>query len=333
MSINKKALIRYYALDRCLSNPGRKFFIDNLLEYVNEALADEGINEGIKRRQLFDDLNFMQLNWSAPIERYTEGKKKYYRYEDLKFSINNHPLNQDEINKLKEAFAVISKFKGMPQFSWVEEILTKINYGFTNHNDQQQIISFDNNEYLLGIDFIGSLFDAIVYKKVLEIEYCSYKSNIPLNITIHPYFLKQYNNRWFLFGYNESLNKINNLALDRIQNLKEIKHIYKNDNIPDFNEYFEDIIGVTKPEGVKLEKINIRVSPYRTPYVKSKPIHGSQKKVKEDETGFCFTIEIIPNNEFYQQVLSFGADMEILEPKNIRGFIKNEINKSLKNYK
>lgn len=333
MSINKKALIRYYAIDRCLNNPGRKFYIENLLDAVNDALIEEGITEGIKRRQLFDDLNFMEINWSAPIERYPDGKKKYYRYEDSKFSINNQPLNEAEINKLKDAIAVIGRFKGMPQFAWVEEILAKLNYGLGIKEASPEIISFDNNEYLKGIEHLGNLFDAIIYKKILKIDYQSFKSASPIKTVIHPYFLKQYNNRWFLFGLNDEINKITNLALDRIQKIQETQGEYKDEQMPDFNEYFEDIIGVTKPDGGVVEKINIRVSAIRAPYVKSKPMHGSQKKTKEDETGYYFTIEIIPNNEFYQQVFSFGSDIEIVSPKNVRNFIKNEINENLKNYK
>ncbi len=333
MSINKKALIRYYTIDRCLNNPGRKYFVEDLLEAVNFALEEEGIKEGIKRRQLFDDLNFMELNWSAPIERYPDGKRKFYRYEDLNFSINNQPLNQAEINKLKDAIAIIARFKGMPQFTWVEEILTKINYGLGVNGPSQAIISFDSNEYLKGIEHLGTLFDAIIYKKVLNIDYQPYNTEKPLTLSLHPYFLKQYNNRWFLFGLNDEYNKITNLALDRIQSIQEMKGKYNDEQMPDFNEYFEDIIGVTKPDDGVIEKIEIKVSTLRSSYVKSKPIHGSQKKIKEDETGYYFSIEIIPNKEFYQQVLSFGSDLEIIRPDKIRGIIKNMLNENLKNYK
>lgn len=333
MSLNKCALIRYYALDRCFSNTGRKYFIDDLLEVLRDALMEEGLPEGIKRRQLFDDFNFMRINWHAPIEGYQDGKKFYYRYEDPEFSINNQPLNETEINKLKDAIAIIGRFKGMPQFEWVDEILTKINYGLGVKGSPREIISFDNNEYLKGIDFLGILFDAIVYKKVLKIKYQPYKSNEAFLAIFHPYFLKQYNNRWFVLGLNQEYKVIHNYALDRIQKITEIKGKYNEDIMPDFDEYFEDIFGVTKPVDMPIEKIEIRVTNERAPYIKSKPIHGSQKKIKEDETGYYFTIEIIPNNEFYQQVFSFGPDMEIISPTQIRNLVKNKLKEGLKNYK
>jgi len=332
MPLNKSALVRYYALDRCFSNPGRKFFFDDLLNAVNEALEEEGV-EGIKRRQLFDDLNFMRINWHAPIEGYPEGKKKYYRYEDQNFSITNQPLNDAELNKLKDAMTIISRFKGMPQFEWVDEILNKLNYGLGVNKESRQIISFDSNDYLQGIEYLGQLFNAISFKKVLKIEYQSYKSKTAIKVVFHPYFLKQYNNRWFLLGLNNEYGSITNFALDRIKKIKEADIKYNEDLMPDFNEYFEDIFGVTKPVNGVVEKIHIKATPERAPYVKSKPIHGSQKKVKEDETGYYFTIEVIPNNEFYQQVFSFGPDLEIISPPQIRKFVKNKLKECLKKYK
>jgi len=145
--------------------------------------------------------------------------------------------------------------------------------------------------------------------------------------------LKQYNNRWFLLGLNNEYGSITNFALDRIKKIKEADIKYNEDLMPDFNEYFEDIFGVTKPVNGVVEKIHIKATPERAPYVKSKPIHGSQKKVKEDETGYYFTIEVIPNNEFYQQVFSFGPDLEIISPPQIRKFVKNKLKECLKKYK
>jgi hypothetical protein len=97
MSINKNALIRYQALDRCFRNTGRMYFWDDLLEECNKATMDfDPKSEGIQRRQLFDDIRFMEseAGWSIPLSRNRYGRKVYYRYEDLSFSINNQPLNK-----------------------------------------------------------------------------------------------------------------------------------------------------------------------------------------------------------------------------------------------
>ena len=72
MSVNKNALIRYQTLDRCFRNPGRMFFWEDLLEECNKALINfDPKCEGIQRRQLFNDISFMESEegWSIPLEK------------------------------------------------------------------------------------------------------------------------------------------------------------------------------------------------------------------------------------------------------------------------
>src|SRR5688572_14464640 len=97
MATNKHATIRYHALDRCFSSFSRKFFIKDLIEACNEALYEfSGVEDGVKRRQIFDDITFMESDqgWSIPLERFKEGKRVYYRYADKSFSIKNRGINQ-----------------------------------------------------------------------------------------------------------------------------------------------------------------------------------------------------------------------------------------------
>ena len=85
MATNRNAVIRYNALDKCFQNFGRKYYFQDLLDIVNEALIDFDPNSaGIKTRQLRDDIRFMKSDagYSAPIETYSEGRKAYYRYDD-----------------------------------------------------------------------------------------------------------------------------------------------------------------------------------------------------------------------------------------------------------
>ncbi len=78
MPINKHSLIRYHALDRCFSNYYRQYYLEDLLNECNKALYEHtGEAIGVKRRQLFDDINFMEseAGWSIPLERCRNGKK------------------------------------------------------------------------------------------------------------------------------------------------------------------------------------------------------------------------------------------------------------------
>jgi predicted DNA-binding transcriptional regulator YafY len=335
MAINKNAYLRYQTLDRCFRNPGKRYYMDDLLESCNIALSEyDGNTEGVQRRQLFEDIKFMESEqgWSVPLARIRDGKRVYYRYSNLDFSINNQPLNETESNQIKAALMILSKFKGMPQFSWLSEITTKIFSGFELEEGSSGIISFDSNEYLKGIEYLGDLFNAIHYKKTLNIKYRPFKGNIDYDYQIHPYFLKQFNNRWFLFGLNKNINKISNIALDRIVELKEMKNKFIENKFINFDEYFDDMIGVTKPENVEIMKIELLFSISEAPYIITKPIHGSQKRLKLDENGLLISIEVIPNYELEKLVLSFCENVKVIGPKLFKDKIKTRLKKSTSQY-
>jgi len=325
MSLNKNALIRYHTLDKCFRNPGRKYYIDNLLEECNKALYEHNpSSDGIKRRQLFVDIAFMESKegWSIPLEKIPDGKKKIYRYEDMSFSINNSPINEFDAEQIKSALLVLSRFKGMPQFKWVEEIIPKLEQAFGAKDTEKEIISFDSNQYLKGIEYLGVLFNAILYKKVLEVEYKSFKSEKPNISIIHPYYLKQYNNRWFLFGKSSLFETLSVRALDRIISLKEVDEKYIKNTKYDFAEYFDDVIGITIPKDGVLELIELQFSLKQSPYILTKPIHGSQKNKLLNNNGVAITIEVIPNYELKSLLLSFGREVKIISPNWLRDEIR-----------
>lgn len=335
MSKNKNALIRYHALDACFRNSGRNYSLEDLLESVNHALLEQNpTGNGIKKRQLFEDIKFMESEqgWEIPLQRMKEGKTVFYRYSSFDFSIKNQPLNEWEAEKIKSALLLLSRFKGMPQFDWVDEILMQLQQSFRLENKSQEVISFDANEYLKNIHLFGEFYSAIVYQKVLEIEYQAFKNSESKKFEFHPYYLKQYNNRWFIIGLYPKYENYTHFALDRIVSIKEIASNYISTNT-DFETYFEDVIGVSKPKNSEVSKVILRVIPALKPYIITKPLHGSQKKFKENESGFYFSLELFINFELENLILSYGETMEVIEPESLRLKIKDRIEKNRELYK
>ena len=329
-------LIRYKILDKCFRNPGKKYFIDDLIKEVSKVLVEmDSESNGISRRQILKDMEFMESSegWNVELIRTYDGKRMYYKYADPNFSINNMPLNETEINQIQSVIQVLSQFKGMPQFEMMHEVLPKLQEGITKTNHSKPIMSFDANQYLKGIENIGELFNAITYKKVLLINYQDFKSENPYQIILHPYYLKQYNNRWFLFGYNPEKEKYDwNLALDRILEIKEKKGKYHNNDIIDWDDYFEDIIGVTKPEGKSAEKIKLLFNGDTCKYIESKPLHGSQKSKWNDDKSLEISLELIINFELERMILSYGENVKVISPKHLWNSIKSKLNRSLNQY-
>lgn len=336
MSTNKHAIIRYQTLDKCFANSGKRYYIEDLLETCNEAIYNfDETSDGIKIRQLYDDIKFMESEqgWSIPLEKVKDGRRAFYRYEEASFSINNQPLNDAEAEQLKSAMLVLTRFKGMPQFEWVQELIPKLDKTFNLYTDSnQEIISFDNNQFLKGTDFISPLFEAIQNKQTLLINYKSFKSKVVQNIIFHPYHLKQYNNRWFLFGKHNEFSNLTNLALDRIQTVNQASISFDESELVDFEEYFDDFIGVTKPNEFQLTTIVLKASNQLAPYIKTKPLHGSQKMIEQSNNNFIFSIDVIPNFELKKLLLSFGNEITVIEPLELKNEIIEILNKNINNY-
>ena len=334
MSTNKFALIRYKILDSCFRNYGRRYFIDDLIHECSKVLQDiSGESVGISRRQIFDDISFMESNegWQIELLRKKDGRKVYYQYADSTFSINNMPLNEIEIHHLSSIIDSLSQFKGMPQFEFLNEILPKLKQGVDIKNTSLKIMEFDTNEYLKGIDNLGILYNSIFYQKVLGIKYKPFENELPFEIEFHPYYLKQYNNRWFLFGYNPEVNKYDwNLAIDRIESIQEIsKKDYQINNEIDWQEYFEDMIGVTKPLGGKVDDIVLHFYGKTGKYMETKPLHGSQKSSWIDENTFEVRLKLIINFEFERLVMSYADNLSIIKPVELSKIIYDKLNKAI----
>lgn len=334
MSVTKHQLIRYKILDQCFRNPGRSYFIEDLINACNDAIIEiDPSSKGISRRTIFMDIEFMEseAGWSVPLERYTLGRRCFYRYSDLSFSISNQPLNLVEAEQLKSALIVMSRFSGVPQFEWVDELIPQLKAQFGLKDKEQPVISFQSNQYLRGKEYLSVLFDAVNNEQVLHIKYKDFKTLESYSFHFHPYYLKQYNNRWFVFGRNhESENSTWNVALDRILLIENAQIKYIPTDII-WEDYFDDFIGVTKPEGGELEKIELMFSEALSPYIITKPIHSSQID-KETVEGLSVKIEVIPNYELEQLILSYGEGVRIISPEYLIKKIKSRIQSSLNNY-
>ena len=132
MAINKNAFLRYQVLDKCFRNPGRKYFWEDLLEACNQALSTfNGQESCISRRQLFDDIRFLEseAGGAIPLKKVREGRRIYYRYEDLNYSINNQPLNESDLNLLQSGMQILARFQGIPQLDGLTEIIFRLQKG------------------------------------------------------------------------------------------------------------------------------------------------------------------------------------------------------------
>ena len=333
MPTNKNAVIRYNTLDKCFKNIGRKYYFEDLKEAVNLAIVEYNPeSDGVKTRQIRSDIQFMKSEegYGAPIECYREGKTGFYRYSDPDFSINGQPLNHTESEQLRNALSILNRFDGAPQFEWIGEVRAMLNSEFGLSNAKGPIMEFESNIDYKGYDLITPLFNAITNNQVLLITYETF-DNSSFEIEFHPYFLKQYNNRWFVFGMNRhNENPQWNMPLDRISSINECNSPYIADQT-DWKDFFDEMIGVTKMER-QPEDVVVRFTKKQAPYVRTKPLHLSQRHQEMKDGSLIVTLNLIVNYELKSKLLAYGSSAEILSPLDLRKDIENEISDMRMNY-
>ena len=331
--ITKDAFLRYRVLDKCFRNRGREYQIDDLIEACNEALAEiYPDKDGVSRRQIYNDIEFMKSvdGWDAPIITVKDGQKRYHRYSDPNFSIDNMPLTEIQLKQIRSAIDMLNNFEGLPQFECIGDSLAKLGLVAMN-GDAKPCFSMEYNEFLVGKEYLAPLFNAIQYEKVLEIEYQPYNEEKVRHI-FHPQFLKQYNNRWYVFGMSEDAPKqIWNLALDRIKSIKTTDAPYKKLDL-DWKEFFDDIIGVTNKVEDPVEEVHFLVHGKTAHYLLSKPIHGSQRSHWIDDNTLDIKLNVKINYELKRTLLSYAADITILGPEALVREHKETLKRALKQY-
>lgn len=330
MPTNKNAQLRYQILDRCFSDLKHKYTIKDLIDKVNDVLYDL-TGTGISVRQIRADIKYMRdrVTFDAPIKAYpmAVGKEHYYRYEDPNFTIYNNEMSIEEVNNLRSTIQMLGRYRGTPATAWLEEVISNLEYRFGIKANAENLISFEQNDKLQGLEHLSGIIDATVNHQPLKLQYRTFKGH-EFETICHPYYVKQYNNRWFLLGRNEKYGTIGNYALDRIVSFRNVDIPFCKNTQINFDTYFNDVIGVTVPKA-DIETIVLRFSENRFPYVVSKPLHHSQVVNKEQKT---VTITVKPNNELNQLIFSFIPDVEVLAPCSLREAIKDKIEENLKKY-
>lgn len=336
MSANKLALIRYKIIDQCLRQKHRKWTLEDLIEKVSQGLYElEGINSGISKRTIQGDIQLMRSNklgYNAPI---VVRERRYYSYEDPKYSISNSPISIVDMEKMKDAVDVLKHLNGFSFFDEMSDMIVRLeSHLFSSSTNGKSIVQMEGNPLLKGLKWISPIYHAIKEEIPLLIKYKSFRSQQAIEKIYYPYLLKEFRNRWFLISKQKNGSTIITLALDRIE---EIDEMSKSGFMPhvgvSLDRYFEDVIGVTKSERDRANKVLLQIDKSNAPYVETKPLHSSQQILNKNEDGsIIIRIDVILNLELEREILGFGECIKVLAPLSLQKRIQYRHFKALNKY-
>jgi len=200
-----------------------------------------------------------------------------------------------------------------------------------NSRETLDCIAFDTAERMQGIEFLQQLLQALREKRPVSFNYKTFFEAPPRRHSVHPYLLKEYQNRWYLVACYENAQKLYVFGLDRIAELKISDEQFVPDPKIDPRRKFRDIIGITAETG-KMEKVVLSFTPQQGNYVKALPLHHSQKPICDNDKEFQIELYLVPNFELEQKILMHGELVKVLKPAWLARNIKRSLQQALEQY-
>lgn len=309
----------------------RNYTLEELIERVSEK-----IGKSISKKTIQNDIRDLKLE---ALEKDGELKCIDGRYTYIPKTLNlfEVKISPAHVEKIKLASLLLGHIPGLDVHEELNAIFEELNMQADSEDDGSPFIQFDTRPNYEGAKYMVDLLEAVKSKSVISFDYQPFKYDTPKNMVVHPYLLKEFNNRWFLIGLPEELRKqkryeFQQFALERIKSKIKVERNIEHFQHHDFDpaKLYHHIYGMSTPPGGAVQRIVLRFSSMRAKYVATNPLHHTQKGVKGADDTFEF--ELIPNPELEALILSYGADVEVLEPKDLKGKIAAAISDAMKHY-
>ena len=220
----------------------------------------------------------------------------------------------------------IGKLKGILSEQTFEDIrFSVLSRVESDYGKGIQCVEYEDNRRLKGRQFRPTIYNAIKDRQILHIKYKTFKG-VEYEYDFHPYLLKQYNDRWFAFGFHpDDGNRYFNVPLDRLMT-DPIPVGHYEESVPaNYSQHFDSIVGVTRLDESVMEHIVIKIHDIDSwGRAITKPLVSQQIENDFDTTaGFgIITLDVYPNNELYSKLLSWGKAIEVVSPANVRDEMK-----------
>ena len=311
--------------------------------YYNKMACNSELGYGELKKAFPEVLKTLEKACPGCIEDNGLSKGKAYRY----IGDNDDPLSEERkavVQKSIEDYVAFCKASaGIMPASWFSsffentQILLDTN---RESKDGEMRICSSAEQNLTNIDLLPVFYKAIANKQVLRFNYQRFGQET-FSLVFHPQFIKEYNGRWFVFGEaNREPYQAYNVPLDRI--VGEVSEVNDVEYIPApkcfYQDFFNNIIGVTHEKGAMVEEVIIRTkTEYQHGLLLTKPLHHSQKEIMpfgEHEGGnygeVRLTIE--PNRELRGRILLYGENLEVISPMSLREQIKEILRRQMQHY-
>jgi len=325
MPINKSAYRRYKIIDQLVRNKMKRF--PTMTEIIDACWDKLGIDTSPETIQK-DMANMRKLppeGFDAPI--YYDHKGRGYAYSDPDYELGGVSLSDTDIETIRESIEFIQTIGGSrisEKFNHaMEKILSTSIEEFSAGNTKQAILQTMNPPKSRGFEHFDLFYKACREKTPVSLVHYSYKKRNFSVLTIHPFMIKEFENKWYVMGFSEKHNQIRTFGLDRVFDPFLLKKKYIPVDKSTCEKEAHDYYGVFPIPNQKKQGVKIHVSALVTNYFEAYPIHESQVIEKEANGSSVISFNLIPTIELTRLFLSHGYHVKVIEPKWLIEFTEN----------
>lgn len=290
------------------------WLLNTLLQYKKLSLKqlqrkweNSSVNDGsdLSRRTFFEHKNAVEEMFQVNIECDSSDGYKYYISDESEFRQDNARkwlLNTFNVSSM------VGEAKDMHKRILLEDIPE-------------------------GTEYLQLIIDAMRRNHILEVEYKPFYGKEKEVYNIHPYCLRVYRQRWYILGWYEERNAVQHCALDRVWSITELEDKFKFPKDFSADKYYQDHIGIWVNEKDVPEKVVIRAFGQQADYLRTLPLHHSQKKIGSGDGYTDYQYKLCNTRELVRELLAKGSMIEVLEPQSLRNDVIKEAKFLLGRYK
>lgn len=275
-------------------------YIENQFEYLQ--IQDDNLQIGFSKRTLQRDLKDIRNVFGIDIE-YSKSQKGYFISQN-----ENENMN---FQRMMEAFDM-----------------------FNSLNLAQDLTPFIHLEKRRpqGTENLYGLLHAIKNRLQIKFTYQKFWEEELSQRLAEPYALKEFKNRWYIMAKDSKDNNIKSFALDRLTNLEITNLNYQYPDNYSIEHSYRYCFGIISPNDEEPQDIILSFDPYQGKYIKTLPLHDTQQVLVDNDEEMKIKLKLCLTHDLVMELLSFGDNMKVIEPKSLADQIKQAHEKAYRQY-
>lgn len=285
---------------KCLERGPASF--KQIAKYLENASDIQEKNFSISKRTLQRDIKDIYSQFNIEIVNEKKGENRY--------EIISRAENKEHSQRLLESYQIINAINASQDFA--------------------EIVFLETRKPK-GLDHFHGLLYAIKENRILEFNHYKYWDDSLTKRKVHPLGLKESQGRWYLIAVDTKDKILKTFGLDRIEDLDIYKNSFREKYSYKLNEIFNNSFGIIKSDEKNPELVQLQFNYEQGQYIKTFPLHTSQKVLKEDKNGILVELLIYISIDFERELMKYSDALKVLKPESLKRSMKEKFETAIKN--